>query len=86
VLHIGVGNDQAYGEQDADTIYVLNDGMPDTIYCSTSSHEGDPGDQVILVGGRDPLDTISFCPTPTVQRHVPLRWRIDLALHRAGLG
>jgi hypothetical protein len=56
-----------HAEQGGDTIYLLNDGVKDVVYCGTVAG-GEPGDKVILVNGRDPLDEISNCPSVTVQR------------------
>jgi Ca2+-binding RTX toxin-like protein len=67
VLRVGEGADDVHGEEGGDTIYLLNDGVKDTVYCGPTDR-GDPGDAVILVNGRDPLDVIANCPPPQVQR------------------
>ena len=59
---------------------MLNDGDADNIYCSKTDRGGDPGDKVVLVGGRDSADTIEFCPQPTTQRHLPISVRMMLVL------
>ena len=35
-----------------DTIYLLSDGVKDVVFCGPGDG-GDPGDRLILVGGRD---------------------------------
>ena len=52
-----------YGEQGADTIYLLNDGVMDLVFCGPVE-DGDRGDTVIQMGGEDPLDDIRNCPGP----------------------
>ena len=64
-LYIGWGMDDAYGEPGGDTIYLLNDGIRDEVYCGNVVG-GEPGDQVIFVGGQDPLDHINYCNLRTV--------------------
>ena len=61
MLRVGAGSDDVHAEQGGDTIYLLNDGARDVVYCGTVAG-GEPGDKVILVNGRDPLDQISNCP------------------------
>jgi hypothetical protein len=69
VLKVGPGADTVFAEQGADTVYLLNDGVTDTVYCGKVDG-GEPGDRLVLVGGRDPLDDIRNCPPPTTQRLV----------------
>jgi len=69
VLRVGPGSDEVFGEPGGDTIYLLNDGAPDTVYCGQVAG-GEPGDKVVLVNGRDPLDDVRNCPQATSQRMV----------------
>ena len=64
VIRVGAGRRQIFAEQGGDTIYLLNDGVKDTVFCGTVNG-GEPGDKVVLVNGRDPLDEISNCPSLT---------------------
>jgi hypothetical protein len=54
--------DSQRAEQGGDTVYLLNDGVRDVVYCGTVVG-GEPGDKVVLINGRDPLDQISNCPS-----------------------
>ena len=62
MIRVGAGADVVFAEQGGDTIYLLNDGVKDVVYCGTVDG-GEPGDKVVLVNGRDPLDVISNCPS-----------------------
>ena len=46
---------------------LSGDGAKDVVYCGTVAG-GENGDRVVLVNGRDPLDEITNCPSPTTQR------------------
>jgi Ca2+-binding RTX toxin-like protein len=59
-LYIGWGMDDAYGEPGGDTLYLLNDGVRDEVYCGPVTG-GEPGDNLIYVGGMDKADHVNFC-------------------------
>jgi hypothetical protein len=67
VLRVGPGSDDVHPESGADTVYLLNDGVKDVVFCGATDG-GDPGDRLVLVGGRDSTDDIANCPAPEVQR------------------
>ena len=68
IVYVGVGAEDVYGEPGADTIYVLNDGIRDEVYCADNTEkDGDPGDLIIFVGGRDALDHVNYCNFRTAQ-------------------
>ncbi len=82
MLRVGPGADEVYGESGGDTIYLLNDGAPDIVYCGTVAG-GEPGDKVVLVNGRDPLDDIRNCPPPVSQRLSQTEWRVSSTVRTA---
>ena len=56
VLQVGPGADEVFGEPGADTIYLLNDGVTDTVFCGPVEG-GDPGDLVFCVERPGPPTT-----------------------------
>src|SRR5436190_1373586 len=82
VLRVGPGADEVYGESGGDTIYLLDDGAADIVYCGTVAG-GEPGDRVVLVNGRDPLDDIRNCPPPVSQRLSQTEWRVSSTFRTA---
>ena len=75
MIRVGGGADTVFAEEGGDTIYLLNDGVKDIVYCGTVAG-GEPGDRVVLVNGRDPLDEISNCGSATTSQRLTAPWDV----------
>jgi hypothetical protein len=73
IIFVGPGQDEIYGEEDDDFIYVLDDGEVDNLYCQGGN------DTLVFVGSRDPLDVIhdvatGGCETVRIDELPPMNW------------